>query len=51
MEGVTRYSWLVTVVLLATAASNSIGQGAKGTWGDGSTRLIMCSCVTLVVMG
>ena len=36
MEGVTMYSWLVTVLLLATAVNNSRGQGAKGTWGGGS---------------
>ena len=33
VEGVTMYSWLVTVLLLATAVNNSRGQGAKGTWG------------------
>ena len=36
VEGVTMYSWLVTVVLLATAANNSGGQGEKGTCGGGS---------------
>ena len=45
MEGVTMYSWLVTVLLLATAANNSRGQGAKRTWGGESINLIMCSCV------
>ena len=45
MEGVTMYSLLVTVLLLATAANNSRGQGAKRTWGGESINLIMCSCV------
>ena len=35
VKGVTMYSWLVTVLLLATAASNSRGQGAKGAWDGG----------------
>ena len=33
MEGVTMYSWLVTVVFLASAANNSGGQGARGACG------------------
>ena len=37
VEGVIMYSLLVTVLLLATAANNSGGQGAKGTWGGGTS--------------
>ena len=30
------HSWLVTVILLASAANNSGGQDAKGAWSGGS---------------
>ena len=33
VEGVTMYSWLVTVLLLASAANGSGGQGAMGGGG------------------
>ena len=35
LEGVTMYSWLVTVLLLASAAYCSGGQGAGGGGGGG----------------
>ena len=36
VEGVAMYSWLVTVLLLASAAYSSGGQGAVGVgWGEG----------------
>ena len=36
VEGVTMYSLLVAVVLLATAANNNRGQSTKGTWVGGN---------------
>ena len=41
VDGVIMHSWLVTVMLLASAANNSGGQGAKGTWGGGSVPVGM----------
>ena len=40
LEGVTMYSWLVTVLLLASAANGSGGQGADGQRWDGG--LLVC---------
>ena len=43
VEGVTMYSLLVAVVLLATAANNNRGQSTKGAWGGGNVPVGMYS--------
>ena len=45
VEAVTMYSWLVTVLLLASAANSSGGQGAVGKgWGGGVYQLVCGLC-------